>query len=197
LAKKKHTHEKKQEIVSIKNIQNLALVEYLERIRGIPRYIASQYTKEVYYQREGKTYFWVGMKNESGGYEVRNKYFKTCLGNKDITIINPQKKSAEDVLVFEGFMDFLSYVVHEGGNYREDKHVILLNSVSLLDRAFKALKKLQATYIHCFLDNDTSGKKTLQRFQETYGNKRVIDHSKIYADFKDFNEFICKGKKDD
>lgn len=61
--------------VEVKSLGNSALLKYLGN-RGITQQVASQYCKEVHYQNHGKSYFAVGFSNRSGGYEIRNAYFK-------------------------------------------------------------------------------------------------------------------------
>ena len=90
-------------IIEVKDIQHPALLEYLKS-----RKVENQttYLKEIHYRVNDKNYFGIGFKNDSGGYEIRNKYSKICLGKKDISTI----KNGEELLcIFEGFFDFLSF----------------------------------------------------------------------------------------
>ena len=96
--------------IKVKSLNNSALLRYLGK-RGITQQVASQYCKEIHYQNHGKNYFAVGFPNRSGGYEIRNPYFKGCISPKDISIISQGNKACH---VFEGFIDFLSYVVLNG-----------------------------------------------------------------------------------
>ena len=52
-----------------------ALLSYL-RQRGINTKLAKRECREVRYLTGGKPYFAVGFLNRSGGYEIRNKFFK-------------------------------------------------------------------------------------------------------------------------
>ena len=52
----------------------------------------------------------IGFPNVAGGYEVRNSFFKGCIAPKDITHIRQQGEQREKCLVFEGFMDYLSFL---------------------------------------------------------------------------------------
>ena len=61
-----------------------ALYSYL-RQRGINTELAKRECREVRYLTDGKPYFAVGFPNRSGGYEIRNKFFKGCIAPKDIT----------------------------------------------------------------------------------------------------------------
>ena len=85
-----------------------ALLSYL-RQRGINTELAKRECREVRYLTDGKPYFAVGFPNRSGGYEIRNKFFKGCIAPKDITHIR-QEQPRETCCLFEGFMDYLSFL---------------------------------------------------------------------------------------
>ena len=44
-------------------------------------------TSNASFYDNGKNYFAIGFKNKSGGYEVRNRFFKGCMSPMDITHI--------------------------------------------------------------------------------------------------------------
>ena len=67
-------------------LEHRALVAYLQE-RGIPAHIATAKCKEAHYSVNGKPYFAVAFENVSGGWELRNRYFKGCLGRKDISYL--------------------------------------------------------------------------------------------------------------
>ena len=100
---------KRKEEPAMKNIQSQplthhALVDYLVK-RGIPLEIGRSYCCEVHYEIHGKRYFALGFPNSSGGYELRNPYFKGCMGRKDITALEGEKVAELDTScchVFEG-----------------------------------------------------------------------------------------------
>ena len=166
--------------VEVKSLVNSALLKYLGN-RGITQQVASQYCKEVHYQHHGKSYFAVGFSNRSGGYEIRNAYFKGCIPPKDISVIS---KSYKDCHVFEGFIDFLSYVVLHG-----ECDAIVLNSVINVPKSIDYLNRYDSVY--CHLDNDKAGHDATEQIRILYkGN--VIDASEEYGEAKDLNEFLCK-----
>jgi DNA primase len=79
------------EIEYIKELgTNPVITEYLQSRKVFEQ--ASDYLKEIYYYVEDhkklrKHFFAAGWQNELGSWEVRNKYFKGCLGHKAITFI--------------------------------------------------------------------------------------------------------------
>ena len=96
------------EIRRIQPLQNPALIRYLQE-RGISPGTASPYVQEMYYRIGGKPYFALAFRNDSGGYELRNPRFKGST-SKDITHIRQKGEPRDTCFVFEGFMDFLSFL---------------------------------------------------------------------------------------
>lgn len=171
-----------------------ALLSYL-RQRGINTGLAKRECREVHYLTDGKPYFAVGFPNRSGGYEIRNKFFKGCIAPKDITHIR-QEQTRETCCLFEGFMDYLSFLTLrlERCPDRPDldgQDYIVLNSTSNLSKAIRPLGGYGR--IHCFLDNDKAGMEAVQELREEYG-LRVRDASHIYGGYNDLNDFLC-GKR--
>ena len=115
-----------------------ALLSYL-RQRGINTELAKRECREVRYLTDGKPYFAIGFPNRSGGYEIRNKFFKGCIAPKDITHIR-QEQPKETCYLFEGFMDYLSFLTlrlercpdHPG---LDGQDYVVLNSTSNLGKS--------------------------------------------------------------
>ena len=86
---------------------NPRLQGYLEE-RGINTHVAIPNCEEVRYRVRGKRYYAIGFRNDAGGLELRNRFFKGCISPKDISL----KHNGSDVCdVFEGFMDYLSAMI--------------------------------------------------------------------------------------
>ena len=171
-----------------------ALLSYL-RQREINTELAKRECREVRYLTGGKPYFAVGFPNRSGGYEIRNKFFKGCIAPKDITHIR-QTEPGETCCLFEGFMDYLSFLTlrqagHPDRPALDGQDYIVLNSVSNLSKALRLLGNYER--IHCFLDNDRAGLEALREIQREYGS-RVRDASPVYSGYKDLNDYL-NGKK--
>ena len=178
------------EIRRIQPLQNPALMRYLLE-RGISPGTAAPYVQEMYYRIGGKPYFALAFRNDSGGYELRNPRFKGST-SKDITHIRQKGEPREKCLVFEGFMDYLSFLTLRMKNCptmpdldRQD--YVILNSTANVPKAIDILFPYKR--IHCMLDNDEAGRRTFQRLHDCFG-ERVIDRSSLYADHKDLNEFL-------
>jgi len=173
--------ENNYEIKRIQPLQNQALLAYLNS-RNIDCLSAKKYCQEIYYAIDGKTYFGIAFKNRSGGYELRNKYFKGCIGKKDFTHYEKDKNT---IAIFEGFFDFLSFItLNEGMENQID--FLILNSTSLAGKIKSILKEYSTIYT--WLDNDDTGKKTTQIIKEMH--PKVEDKSTLFEGCKDLNEYL-------
>ena len=170
-----------------------ALLSYLQG-RGINLELAKRECSEARYTHNGKRYFAIAFPNGSGGFEVRNPYFKGCIAPKGISHIRQSGKARTACYVFEGFMDYLSFLTlrqESCPNYPEldGQDYIVLNSVSNINKALYPLGNYER--IHCFFDNDHAGMEALRQIRMEYGRDRHIrDASQIYGGCKDLNEYL-------
>ena len=181
------------EIRRIQPLQNPALINYLKS-RGIAPEVAADYVQEMYYRVNGKPLFALAFKNDAGGYELRNPGYKGCTSPKDITRIQFAGKRNDACFVFEGFMDYLSFLTIRHKNSPtypciDWQDYIILNSTANVDKALYPLGEYEK--IHCLLDNDEAGRKATQAIQKEYG-WRVRDASHLYSGHKDLNDYLCQ-----
>ena len=159
------------------------LQEYLKKERCVDLEKATPFLKCISYEVRERRYEAIGFANSSGGYELRdNHLFKGTIAPKDITPIFEDK--AQPVCLFEGFMDFLSFL-----SMKEEvtNQCLVMNSVSNVVRSIHYLNKRNITSVRAFLDNDDAGRKAVQEFVNT--GFKVEDMAVYYRDFKDLNEF--------
>ena len=175
--------ESKLELIKISPLKNKALLSYLNN-RCISDAIAKAYCEEAYYKVNGKSYFSVAFKNNSGGYELRNQCFKNCSSPKDITFIDNYSSA---VFVFEGFIDFLSHL-QSSGEDSKDFNYLILNSLSNYHKATAFFEKHKMIVLQ--LDNDEAGKSLVQKIVQLYPNQHVLDASILYKNYKDLNEWL-------
>lgn len=183
--------------VCLSPLKTSSLISYFTT-RQIDYEICKSYCKEVHYKIRFKHYYGIAFPNISQGHEVRNPYFKGCIGRKDISLIAYRSNERQDsCLVFEGFMDFLSYLtLQKRGDplfkMEQPCDLVILNSVGNVRRGMSYVE--QYSSIHCYLDNDEAGHEAVQFITETLGN-RVTDESWRYADYKDVNDYLRKKRK--
>ena len=159
------------------------LQDYLTKERCIDLEKAMPFLKCISYEVRGRHYQAIGFANLSGGYELRDdKTFKGTIAPKDITPIFTDR--AEPVCIFEGFMDFLSFL-----SMKEEitNHYLVMNSVSNVARTIRYLNDRHLTHIRAFLDNDEAGRRAVQDFIKA--GFHVEDMNIHYKDFKDLNDF--------
>ena len=159
------------------------LQDYLTKERCIDLEKAMPFLKCISYEVRGRRYQAIGFANLSAGYELRDdKTFKGTIAPKDITPIFTDR--AEPVCIFEGFMDFLSFL-----SMKEEvtNHCLVMNSVSNVARTIRYLNDRHLTHIRAFLDNDEAGRRTVQDFIKA--GFHVEDMNIHYKDFKDLNDF--------
>ena len=188
-------HIKKSEpnyrIDELMDIQNPNLKNYLLK-RGLSPKIYD-YIKEVRFTIGNKKLYAIGFENLSGGFELRNSFYKGSLLKKDISILNLnsniqdtsnfQDENIKSVAVFEGFMDALSFIEMQKSLTGD---ILVMNSIALLNKSIEHLKKYSD--INLFLDNDTAGIKCKSQILKSFPGAK--DHSGVYSNHKDLNEFL-------
>ncbi|GHA38338.1 transposase [Salinimicrobium marinum] len=167
------------EIIKVENLKHLALKGYLHS-RNIPVEIARKYCKEVWYRLKDREFFAIGLENNLGGWELRNKYCKYSSSPKSYSFM---EHSSDRLLVTEGIFDFLTLAVLEEDLVRASD-VIVLNSLAFLQKIKTILEKYQEIVL--FLDNDPAGERATKEVLGLY--EYAIDHSGSYKPHKDLNE---------
>lgn len=175
--------EKKIQVLSTGPIVSPALMTYLEQ-RKIPLEIAREYCKEVHYELNNRKYYAISFPNDAGGYELRNAHFKGSAAPKSVSFLNNR---AEEISVFEGFFDFLTYAVIQKTAII-NTNILVLNSLAFLEKARPVMEQHASIYL--YLDRDNTGQKyTAQLVKE---NSKYKDHSLLYEGYADLNEWLTR-----
>ena len=189
---KQNSLKQNYQITEIKELQNENLKDYLHQ-RGLSTKVYPL-VKEIHFRIGEKNLYAIGFENLSGGWELRNSFYKGSLLKKDISILNfnnesqNQNETGKRIAVFEGFTDALSFVEMKpffNGN------LLVMNSISLLNRTKEYLQNYSE--IHLFLDNDKAGETCKNSILKSFPEAK--DHSEIYALHKDLNDYL-KSKKE-
>jgi hypothetical protein len=183
-------------IIESRIIADSILIKYLDE-RKIPLVIAKKYCSEIDFELSGKKHRAIGFKNNAGGFELRNNYFKGSSSPKDITLL---KNDNDDLSVFEGFFNFLSFQTQELNNKtylsalpKTQSNFLILNSLSFFERSREFMEK--HSRIQLYLDRDNSGiKNTAEALK---WSAKYIDKSVHYKTCKDLNDFIIRQYKDE
>jgi len=171
-------------ILEVKEVSHPALKKYLRerKIEKIPEWL-----RELHWEVKGKRFFGVGTRIIAGSWTVRNK-----LGKWNIRESSNQKhsfslieKGSSYLAVFEGLFDALTW--EQLGLKETD--ILILNSVSNLDRTMEVFRKYEVLILG--LDNDDSGNLARRKIESQYSEK-VLN---LGFSAKDLNEAFCLWEK--
>jgi len=190
---KKPTRPPKQgiEILSVNPISNNNLIGYLSS-REIPVDLARIYCSQIEWRfpsgkRPGMIYTGVGFGNDSGGWELRNSFFKVSNSPKNVTTIPGEKNKN---MIFEGFIDFLSALVW----FKKEKFtpsVIVLNSLGYITTLIPFLKEVETNYL--FIDNGKAANEKIVALREA---EVPMEDCRYFLDgYEDFNDMLVASKK--
>jgi len=172
--KSKHT-----KVMDKRIIHHPALISYLKS-RKIPSTIGRQYLNEVVYKQNTKSFFALGLENHLGGWELRNKFQKTCSSPKSYTWL---KRERNNLVMVEGMFDLLSLATMNPITVYESD-ILVLNSVAFV----KNIESLLANYkeVRLYLDNDTAGNSATETLMNQHN--MAVDYRRDYKGYKDLNE---------
>lgn len=184
-----YTNEPEHKIKILKEtaLTSPALLRYLEH-RRIPVEIAQRYCLEIRYSLNKNIYYGIGFKNDLGGFEIRNPYFKTSSSPKGITSFSNDKN---EVIVFEGFMDFLSFKAMNKNLPENSQDFVILNSLSFFERARPFMENHES--IRLYFDRDESGLSYTSRALSL--STKYKDESSLYQNYKDLNDWAMNFGK--
>lgn len=165
------------------------LLYYVSKERGIPLDIAQKYLRELEIEHRifHKKQVVLGMKNNSGSWEVRGKNgnFKSCVGHKDFTFF---EEESDKVLAVEGMFDLLSAITLGQKLFSEKVNYLVLHSLNNLDRAIP--KMLGHRKIFLALDLDFPGRIKTKNLIESDSKFVDLSHRYQIKDGKDLNDFL-------
>ena len=171
------------------------LIEYALS-RAVSKEVLAKYCEEVIYHIDSapdRKFFAIGFKNNSGGYVLRSSISKRC-SSSDITTLDSngqmsQEVTSDKVIVFEGFMDFLSWIT-DVKQQTPQYDCCILNSVSNVAKALPWI--MEHSNIAAFMDNDQAGRETLQKIMDCASEGAhdvcVYDMARLYQGYNDLNE---------
>jgi DNA primase len=180
---KKETTDSKIVVLDSRPLAANELLNYLQK-RCIPLEIASRFCKEVDFLLYGKKLTIIGFQNNAGGYELRSENFKGSSSPKDITFINNR---TDDVAVFEGFFNFLSFCTVNKNLTAPLSNCLVLSSLSFFEKSRPLMEEYRQ--VHLILDRDSAGKNWTKQALQWDGDK-YIDRSDFYQNHKDLNDWL-------
>lgn len=187
--KQEKIEENKLTICNVDHLNDRSLIDYLKS-RGISREIAGEHCLEAKFKIGNREYQAIAFQNQSGGFELRNNWFKGSSSPKDISYINSDHGR---LCVLEGFIDFLSLkqMGKDACPAIEGSDFLILNSLSFLSRNLDQLKNRKE--VSLFLDNDPAGHRA--KSQVHSAGIQFVDQSKLYQPFKDVNDYLMNSHR--
>jgi len=179
---------KRLEVLSVADVSSSDLLAYVKE-RHIALDIGTRYCREVDFRIGQRSYKALGFENRSGGYELRNTWFKGSSSPKDVSLLT---NGNEKIAVLEGFMDFLSLLQITGrpvSELRLDSDFLVLNSLAFINRAIPLL--IGRNEVNLFLDCDGAAANAKRILKDA--GIQAHDRSGFYEDYKDLNEYLMKG----
>ena len=180
--RKKHISQSSNEKSSteISNIitpNNDKLLAYF-RERGISKEVLQENTQQIHFSTGEKKYFGIGIENLSGGYEIRNPLAKTKIGKNDISVIKGNKE--EEIIVFEGMTDALSFLqLQKENNRNNNRTLIILNSITNADKFTSRYENFKGKIFLC-LDGDKAGNYTTEKILNDLKDQNIKDIRPFY-----------------
>jgi len=169
------------EIISVEELTDTRLLDYIVHKRGINVSIAKYYCKQIKYTIKNRIYLAIGFKNNKGGWELRNEKFKGGTVPKAITTF---EGNSEKHNVFEGFMDYLSALTfYKSKRLKYSTHI--LNSTVFAESLSSEME------YNIFTDNDPAGNGVIEVLAP---NNIINDFRDIFAPHNDFNDYLVSLK---
>lgn len=173
------------EVIEVReSVEKPALIEYMEGVRMIPIEVVNRYCSEVTFQFASSLYarHWgVGIPTDLGGWAIRNSWFKGA--TRDTSVSTVATKDTLTVCLYEGFIDWLSWVVLNG----EPKYTsVVMNSLVNVPMIIDRLHSYDT--VRVYFDNDSSADDKIEYIlSQGIG---VEDMRGEYSDFNDINDFL-------
>lgn len=187
--------ESRLELVSISEIKSKAIFKYLSEERKIDATLIPIYLKQIRYKNlnSDKVYFAYGIKNLSGGYEIRvasDKYpFKSAINGRDVSLVTGMSGVCDVVNIFEGTTDFLSLLTMMGLDTLAGD-ALIMHSLSSYKRTIEVIAHRGYKSINLFLDNNEAGKTHSAAFLRDLGADKVKVQSNLFLPHTDINEAL-------
>lgn len=159
------------------------LVHYLCVLRKIDFDIARKYCQQALIsfpmgKFPSRKHWVVAFKNDQGGYEFRNNFFKVSNSPKYYTSFIDEGLLGLDI--FEGFIDFMSAIMM-GVHY--DSNAIILNGLTNFRLIYSKMKKVEP---FVYIDNDRESDKALKEIDAL--GIQYIDGRPMYRFYNDLND---------
>lgn len=174
-------------IKDMTEISSMSVINELKR-RKINIDIAKIYCKEAFVvfplskTNNKKVHNFIAFKNDLGGYELRNRYLKISSSPKYFTRL---KGRSLDKDIFEGFIDFLSFLTFNKTEKNINKSIIL-NSLIYLSAVYPDLNSEGLN--NMYLDWGNAADLALKELKKD--KIKYVDKRDMFLMYKDLNDML-------
>jgi hypothetical protein len=191
----KPTRKERFALKEVKPLNNPALLTYLTDERRIKTIVVKKFLVEALFTNteEQKDYFAAAIKNESNGYEIRNKYFDGFLGKKDITILRGEQPTENSVSIFIDVMDFLSAADYYG-SILITHDVIIVHHHEFFEKALRLVTMRKYSRVFTYFNNNEVGEAYVKTYQTAFPKIHEPCHG-FYYPFENFNAYWKATKR--
>lgn len=187
----------KQEVSVITPIMAKPIKRFLES-RCIPLHLADRYCFEavIYSEKRHHNIHYLGFLSNNFGLIYKSPWGVTgsmTVGITTITLdgIRCLEKTHTAVVVFSGFMDFLSYLALKGLDAPECD-VIVLNGCSNVEKGMRFIR--QHAFVFCYFSMDERGRKCQKYLEQNLEGCSIVDRSDRYEGEDDLNSLLIKKR---
>lgn len=181
-------------------IETLSLKKYLES-RCIHMRLANKYCVEAIVKNEKRKnrLHYVGFVSNNLGIIYKSAWGVTGSILVTITTITKQgmrrtEPTSKELLVFSGFMDFLSYLELKDLDEPECD-VLVLNGCSNVEKGMRFMR--QHLYVFCYFSLDERGRKCQRHIDENLKGCIIMDCSDRYEGCEDLNAYLVKRRTEE
>ena len=167
------------------------LRDYIIGIRRISEDIVDEYCNMVIFSfpysknNSERVYRAVGFQTGKNSYELRNSFMKVCAGAKMIRTIRGTNEEKDKVLLFEAWIDALSYLTRHGLT-KPRLRMFVLNGTGMI-HILKPM--LDNKTVYCYVDADRAGDALMSELD----NCNAIDMREEFAFFSDYNDMLMNS----
>jgi hypothetical protein len=170
------------EVIDVRTIKNPSLILYCKS-RGIEIDLVRHYCDEVEFvfaDWDHVSHTAVGFKNDKGGYELRSPSQKVGNSPKHWTTVRGRDNYAN---VFEGFFDFLSFLMDNKITYPEGDTYIL-NGLAFAPWVKDEMDGY--SWVNLYLDNGAAAQDVIEK---VFNGLSHFDRRNLFNGHGDYNEY--------
>ena len=171
------------------------LLQYVEDQRALPFHIAREHFQQVTLlnKTNGKSFIALAVRNEDGGFAIRNALQKAQVGKRAVTFIPGKLPKPVSVHIFKDMFDYLSAIQLQNGKHI-DGDSIILNSYDCMPDMTAYVSNYGYEQLHSWLGNDDIGNSCTKAICLFCKAEQLKHHNQQeqYRNFHDPNDKLVR-----